>query len=142
VDDAGAFGEAGGDAGGDGADGRRGCERGVFGVDGVGVVGAEAEGLDGAGVGHELGLPAVIGLILLHGGFGGRVPMTVGIFAEIVLADEGGLDFGDALGLNCLLAVKALAARDGGGSLAGAGDCSARVRSVSVSGRGVRGSKL
>ena len=108
VNDAGAFGEAGGDAGGDGGDGRRGAEGGCLGVDGVGIVGAKAQCLDGARVGHELGLPAVVGLVLLHGSFGGGVPRAVGIFGEIVLADKGGLNLGDALGIDSLLAVKAL----------------------------------
>ena len=70
--------EAIGLSGGNGADGRRRTEVGGVGVDGAGVVGAEAELLEGAGVGHQLGLPAVVGLVLLHGGFGCGIPLAVG----------------------------------------------------------------
>src|SRR5579862_4964608 len=51
--------------------------------------GAEAELDQSPGVRSELGLPAVIRLVLLHGGFGGGVPLAGGRTAEVVLADEG-----------------------------------------------------
>lgn len=121
VDDAGALSEAGGDTGRDGGDGRGRGKRGVFGVDGVGVVGAESEGFDGAGVGHEFGLPSVIGLIFLHSGFGGGVPTAVGFLAEVVRVDEGGLNLRDAFGVDGLLSAETPGAGCGLFSGAGAG---------------------
>ena len=119
VNDAGALGEAGGDAGRDGADGRGRAKGGGLGVDGVGVVGTKTKSLDGAGVRHELGLPPMIGLVLLHCGFSVGVPTAVGILAEVVLADEGALNLSDTLWFNGLLAVKTFGL--GGGFLSGAG---------------------
>ena len=130
VDDAGALSEAGSDAGRDGAHGGRRAEGGGLGVNCVGVVGAETESLDGTRVRHEPGLPAVIGLILLHGGFGGGVPTAVRVVAEVVRVNEGGLNLGDAFWLDGLLAVKALGFW--GGLLPGAG----------VGGGGVTGGEL
>src|SRR5208283_1470563 len=88
--------------------GRRGRhEVAVLGVDGRGVVGAEAEFLDGARVGEELGLPAVVGLVFLYGGLGGRVPLAVGIAAKVVLADESLLNLRHAVRVDGLLASRA-----------------------------------
>ena len=106
VIDVGGGGEARGLGGGNGACGLRRTEVGGAGVDGVGVVRAEAELFEGAGVGHEPGLPALVGLELLHGCLGGRVPLAAGVAGHVMLADEGLLNLGDAGGRNGLLAVE------------------------------------
>lgn len=109
VVDAGGGGEAGGLGGGDVAGFGVG-EGGAVSVDGVGVVRAEAEFLEGARVGCELGLPALVGLEFLHSGHGARVPLTGGFTGEIVFADQGLLDLSRALGSDALLSVKLLMA--------------------------------
>lgn len=53
---------------------------------------SQAEFDDGARVGDELGLPAVVGLELLHGGLGAAVPVSGGVSGEIPGVDQGGLD--------------------------------------------------
>ncbi len=98
-------GEAGSLRCGNGAGRRRVGEGRVFGVDGRRVVGAEAELFEGARIGHQLGLPPLVGLELLHGGDGFGIPVAVGLAGEIVLANEGLLNLDDAGGLNGLLAV-------------------------------------
>lgn len=45
------------------------------------LIGPQAELDNGAGVGDQLGLPSIIALVFLHGGFGLAVPVTGGIFA-------------------------------------------------------------
>lgn len=67
-------------------------------------MGAEAELDQGAGIGRELGLPAMIGLEFLHGGFSGRVPLTGGWTGQIVLANQGVLNLFGALRLYATLA--------------------------------------
>jgi len=87
-------------------------------------MGAEAELDEGAGVGGQFGLPAVVSLILLHGRLGGGIPLPGGRRSEIVLADEGILNFAGALRLNLALAldgvvVAAVVMAAGGGSTMG-----------------------
>src|SRR5271157_6289890 len=90
----------------DGAGGRRFGERGVLCVDGVGVIGTESEFLEGAGVGHELGLPPLVGLVFLHGGDGGGVPLSVGLAGQIALANKGSLNLRDAGWVDGLLTAR------------------------------------
>ena len=61
-------------------------------------LGAESELDEGAGVGSDLGLPAVVALELLHGGDAFGVPGAGGFTCEVALLDEGGLDLGGAVG--------------------------------------------
>ena len=93
--------------GGDGADGRRIGKRGAFGVDGSRVIGAETELFEGAGVGHELGLPSLVGLKLLHGRLRCGVPLAVGFTGKVMLTDESLLNLSDASRLDGLLSVQA-----------------------------------
>ena len=65
-------------------------------------LGAEAELDEGAGVGGNFGLPAVVALELLHGGDTVRVPGAGRLACEIALLDEGGLDLGGAVGGHAL----------------------------------------
>lgn len=67
-------------------------------------MGAEAQFDDGAGVGHQLSLPAVVGLELLHGGLGLGVPVAAGLTGEVAGLDEGGLDLSGAAVVDCALA--------------------------------------
>src|SRR5579875_471869 len=106
--DAGGGGEAGGLFGGDGADRRRSGEGGVFGVDCGRVIGAETELFERAAVGHQLGLPAVVGLILLHGRNRGCIPVAGGLAAEVVLADKSLLNLRGPLRINGLLPAEAV----------------------------------
>ena len=57
-------------------------------------MGAEAQLDDGAGVGHQFGLPAVVGLELLHGCFGLRIPVAACLAGEIAGLNEGALNLG------------------------------------------------
>jgi len=66
----------------------------------VGGLGAEAELDEGAGVGGDFGLPAVVALELLHGGDTVRVPGAGGLSGEVTLLDEGGLDCSGAFGVH------------------------------------------
>jgi hypothetical protein len=50
-------------------------------------------------------LPSLIGLIALHGGLRGGVPLARGLAFHVVLADEGSLDFAGAGGVDGLLAA-------------------------------------
>lgn len=67
-------------------------------------MGAEAEFDDGAGVGHQLGLPAIVGLEFLHRGLGLGVPMTAGLPGKVAGFDEGCLNFSGAVVVDCALA--------------------------------------
>ena len=63
----------------------------------VGVLsGSEAKLDDGAGVGNQFGLPAIVGLELLHGGFGLGVPVAGGFAGEVAGFDQRGLNLGGA----------------------------------------------
>lgn len=90
------------------AGGRRGGEARSVGVESCGVIGAEAEVFEGARIRHQLGLPAVIGLVLLHCIDGGGIPVAIRIGGQVVLANEGLLNLGDAIRLNGLLAARAM----------------------------------
>lgn len=57
---------------------------------------SEAKFDNGAGVGHQLGLPAVIGLELLHGGLGGGVPVAA-CLGHIAGVDKRLLNLGGTL---------------------------------------------
>ena len=70
---------------------RIGCRGGTL----AGVLGwPKTELNDGARVGNEFCLPAVIALEFLHGGFGSSVPMTRGLAREVTGFDERRLDLG------------------------------------------------
>lgn len=58
--------------------------------------GTEAKLYQCAGVGDELGLPAIVGLHFLHGGFRCGVPMTAGLAGEVAGLDKGCLNLGGA----------------------------------------------
>ena len=88
-----------GGGGGVGGPERRGTGAGWRGV----LMGAEAQFDNGSGVGHQFGLPAVIGLEFLHGGFGLRVPMATGLTREITRLDEGRLNLSGAAVVDCAL---------------------------------------
>src|SRR5258708_2696363 len=49
---------------------------------------------DGARIGNEFRLPAVVTLEFLHGGFGSGVPMTRGFACEITRFDQRRLNLG------------------------------------------------
>ena len=66
-------------------------------------MGAETKFDNGSGVGHQFGLPAVIGLEFLHGGFCLRVAMAAGLTGEITRLDEGRLDLSGAAVVDCAL---------------------------------------
>jgi hypothetical protein len=68
-----------------------------------GCAGAEAESDQRARIGCELGLPAMVGLVLLHGGFGFGIPFAAWRAIQIVGLDECGLDLGGALGRDAAL---------------------------------------
>lgn len=64
-------------------------------------VGSEAEGDEGAGIGHEAHLPAVVALKFFHGGAGGVIPVAAralevaGLHQRLLdLAGAGGSDAG------------------------------------------------
>ena len=61
---------------------------------------AQAELDEGAGVGGDFGLPAVVALELLHGGDAFGVPGAGGFACQVALLDEGGLDLGGAVGVH------------------------------------------
>jgi len=70
---------------------RSGCRGGAL----AGVLGwPKTELNDGARVGDEFCLPAVIALEFLHGGFGSSVPMTLGLAREVAGFDQRRLDLG------------------------------------------------
>jgi len=71
------------------------------------MVGAEpeAELNQSTRIGGGLGLPSLVGLIALHGSLGGRIPFSGRLSVEVVLADQGLLNFAGALGINHLLAA-------------------------------------
>ncbi len=50
----------------------------------------------------------MIGLILLHCGDGGRIPIAIRVGGQVVLANEGLLNLGDAIRLNGLLAAHSM----------------------------------
>ena len=77
------------------------------GVEGRGVIGTEAEILERARIGHQLGLPAVICLILLHCGDGGRIPIAIWVGGQVMLTNECLLNLGNALRFDGLLAATA-----------------------------------
>jgi hypothetical protein len=55
--------------------------------------GTEAKFDDGAGVGDQLCLPAIVSLQLLHRGFGLRIPVAAGgVVGEIAGFDQSRLD--------------------------------------------------
>ena len=81
--------------------GWRSGKAGVFGVDGVGIIGPQSQLHEGAGVRHQLGLPALVGLKLLHGGHGGCVPIPGRFAGKIVLANQGLLNLRNPLRLEC-----------------------------------------
>ena len=60
------------------------------------LLGAEAEEDEGAGVGDDFGLPAVVGLELLHSGDAFGVPGAGGFAGEVASLDESGLDLSGA----------------------------------------------
>ncbi len=68
---------------------------------------AEPQLDEGAGVGHLLALPAVVGLVAPHGFFTGLVPRARWFTAQVVLADQGLLNSLGSLGINLLLAADA-----------------------------------
>src|SRR5271170_1320409 len=70
------------------------------------MCGSEAEHDDGTGVGRELGLPAMVGLVLEHGGFGLGIPLSARCAVQVFLADKRALDLGRALGINRALALR------------------------------------
>ena len=55
---------------------------------------------EGAGVRGQLGLPAVVALQLLHGGFACGIPAASGLSGEVAGLDQRGLDLGGALRLH------------------------------------------
>ena len=61
-----------------------------------GLIWPEAQLDDGSGVWDELGLPAVIGLELLHGCLRLRIPVTGGFTRKITRLDERCLNLGGA----------------------------------------------
>ena len=108
-----------GAAAGDGLDRRR------IRIEQSGVIRAEAELDQRAGVGNDFGLPALGGLKALHGGLGADIPNAVRLPVHVALADEGGLDFANALGVHRLLAAGLLSLGGAlgafGGAMAGLG---------------------
>ncbi len=87
-----------------GRGGRRRCHC-AFGIEQVVVAGAEAEFDQGAGIGSCFRLPALGSLVALHGGLRGAIPGTGGFAIEIVLSNQGFLNFAGARRINYLLAA-------------------------------------
>ena len=87
------------------------------------VIGSQAELDEGPGIRGDFGLPAIGRLVAGQGVAGGRVPSTCGLPGEVVLVDEGGLDFPRTLGVNPALAVgtKSRFLRSFAGMMAGRG---------------------
>lgn len=56
-------------------------------------------------IGCQLGLPAVIGLVLPHRHLGLRVPLSRGCARQILLVNQCGLNFSRAAGVNDALTV-------------------------------------
>lgn len=76
---------------------------GAFRVQQMVWAGPEAELDQGARIGDGLGLPSLVGLVTLHGSLGGAVPFSRRFSLEIVLADQGLLNFTSTLGIHHLL---------------------------------------
>ena len=71
----------------------------------VGVVGAKAQTDQRPAIRHQLGLPAVVRLVLLHCHLGLCVPLPAGRPGEVFLLDQCVLNFGGPLGINGPLSV-------------------------------------
>src|ERR1035437_6221185 len=119
----------------------------VLRVDRVGVIRAEVELLQRPRVRHQLGLPALVGLILLHGCPGSLVPFAVSLAGKIMRADESLLNLCDPARLHRQLAARLArfglsfarsvgslgAMRRGSVCLRGARQSAVRLRSVRLS---------
>ena len=82
---------------------------GAFGIEQMGLVRSESQSNERPRIGSSFGLPAVVGLILLHRRLGSAVPHAGGFSAQVMFANEGGLDLRGALRVNLLLAAFARA---------------------------------
>jgi hypothetical protein len=71
----------------------------------VGIIRSQAELDEGAGIGRNFGLPAVVSLVAGHGFLGASVPDAAGLASEVMFADQGGLDLTGAFRLDALLPV-------------------------------------
>lgn len=60
---------------------------------------------EGAGIGCDFRLPAIVSLIPRHGGLCARVPVSGGLAIQIFLPDQSLLYLGCAGGINLLLSV-------------------------------------
>lgn len=60
---------------------------------------------EGASIGDGFGLPAVRGLVALHGALGSVIPASAGLTFEIVLPNQRLLNFAGALRVHLLLAA-------------------------------------
>jgi len=69
------------------------------------LIGAEAEFDESARIRRSLRLPAIIGLVFLHGFLRGIVPDPGGLAVEIMLADKGLLNLSRPLGIDFPLAT-------------------------------------
>ncbi len=87
----------------------------VLGVDGGGVIRTKPKSLQRPRVGQQPRLPAVIRLVLLHGGLGGCVPLSIRIAGQVVLPDKRLLDLGNPFRRNSLLAMHTMGAPTGMG---------------------------
>jgi hypothetical protein len=65
----------------------------------------ETERNERTGVGGKLRLPALVGLIFLHGGFCLSIPLAAGRAGHIFLVDEGGLNLASAVWIDATLAL-------------------------------------
>src|SRR5438874_9889822 len=75
----------------------------TFRIQQIVVLGAEAQGDESAGVGQNFGLPAVVILILDHGGFSALIPDAGRRALEVIFPDQRFLDLAGALFVYFLL---------------------------------------
>ncbi len=71
------------------------------------MVGSQAQLDERPGIGRQLGLPAIGGLVAGQGVAGGRVPGAGRLAAKVMLANEGALNFRGALLVDAALTVGA-----------------------------------
>jgi len=86
---------------------RRFRRHGVFRIQQVFVIGSQSELDECPGVWNHLGLPAVVRLEALHRALRLRIPSSGGGGVQIVLSNQGFLDFLTAGGINLLLSTLA-----------------------------------
>ncbi len=95
-------------------DGNRGALR----VEQILLAGTKAQLNEGSGVGKDLRLPVVIALKASEGVARCLIPLTTSFAVEVMLADQGLLDFNGAVAVDRLLAAELGLADYGNASLA------------------------